>query len=320
MSDNVSGSSSTPGEGDELAEVKEWQRQWQRDRETAAERRRRRPWLGRSFYSELEAFQARLKKPTRPTNKDGPRLAFPAPPEQSIAVADFAYIPSTVPAHVQEPHPVHVNEDLGIIQDAITQTTDILTKLRKAWRMVHTIEDTATTDHHVTIAILHVIQVREMAESLYEYVEKLSKALEYTLYQLENSRPPADQATWHDRAGEVTVNVYAMMLLYQDLYEDMNFTVAGYHTARAEARWRTTPRGDNEVQALRQQAKEHRATDPVRPLDYVARTQIPLTGPARPEIHPYPMPTDFVEGAVAFMQVTNNLLKQGQRVRPTPDD
>ncbi|OOF92848.1 hypothetical protein ASPCADRAFT_408311 [Aspergillus carbonarius ITEM 5010] len=305
-------------EEEERRALEEEQRQ-QRQREMEAQRRRRTACLGRTFYLDLEAFQARLRHPTTPSNREGPRLAHPPPPAENVAVMDFAYISSTIPSRASTTYPgsTQNNTNFGIIQDAITQTADILDRTRRAWRIVHTIEQHCNGNYRVSIATVHVIQVREMAESLFEYLEKTLRALQCTRYRLENANPPADRAIWAERAGQATLNAYVTMLLYQDLFEDVNFTLAGYHAARAETLWRRWPRGVNELQTLRDQAREHKATDPVRPLDYVARTQIPLTGPPQPEVHPHPLHTEFVEGAVGFMQVSQNLLKQGPRVRPT---
>ncbi|RAK95718.1 uncharacterized protein BO80DRAFT_429655 [Aspergillus ibericus CBS 121593] len=254
---------------------------------------------------------------------ENPRLAFPdhadgATPTDYITATDWAYITTTIPAQGKASYPDLPNPSLGVIKHAITQTSMILDKTRCAWRILSRIEKSHPKEKAVTVAVVHAIQVREMAESLFEFLEKSKMALEQTRAKLVDL--PAGDARWRSGARAAKFNAHVTMLLYQDLFEDANFTVAGFHTARADTRWHAAEeqRGAGEIEALRKMAKKHKASEPVRPLDYVARTQIPLTGPPKRSVSPHPLPVEFVEGAVAFMQVSQNLLEQGRRVRPTP--
>ncbi|PYI07336.1 hypothetical protein BO78DRAFT_91394 [Aspergillus sclerotiicarbonarius CBS 121057] len=211
------------------------------------------------------------------------------------------------------------NDHLTTIQHAITQTTDILNKTRRAWRVLRRIEETDSTDHDVAIAIIRTIQVREMAESLFEFLEKSRIALEWTRDQLFNL--PADHQRWQRSANAARFNAYVTMLLYQDLFHDTNLTVTRFHEVLAQApSILVEPRGAGHVEELRRDAINHKATDPVQPPEeaYVAQTQVPLTGPVQPRlIPPPPLPVDFVNKAIAFMVVPQNPLGQGSRVRPT---
>ncbi|KAI2837048.1 hypothetical protein CBS11350_8968 [Aspergillus niger] len=217
------------------------------------------------------------------------------------------HVPTAIPTLGTTRAGSHQNPTLGLVEDAIIQVDHLQVKLVKSWQTIDTVLKAKTAGMPMIKSQVYALECKDMAETLYEYMSKGLKEMTSTRDQICKAfeRDPDlqhhHQILWIS-AVKAETKAQDIMRLYKALAADINQTLGAYHMARSKAIMNRETFTHTQLRHIESAARERRPSrvpqTQSQESQYIARTVVPLTGPATPGYSGYPNPIamDVQEG------------------------
>ncbi|GLA96434.1 hypothetical protein AtubIFM57143_003900 [Aspergillus tubingensis] len=217
------------------------------------------------------------------------------------------HVPTAIPTLGTTRAGSHQNPTLGLVEDAIIQVNHLQDKTVKSWQTIDSVLKAKTAGMPMIKSQVYALECRDMAETLYEYMSKALKEMTSTRDQIHEAfeRDPGlqnhHQILWIS-AVQAETKAQDIMRLYKALAGDINQTLGAYHMARSTAMMNRETFTHTKLRQIESAARERRPSRVPQTQSpesqYIARTAVPLTGPATPGYagHPNPITMEVQEG------------------------
>ncbi|GKZ29134.1 hypothetical protein AbraIFM66950_003294 [Aspergillus brasiliensis] len=245
--------------------------------------------------AESQGELSKGKQPQREVPED------PAPQTPRCGV----HVPTDIPTLGTTRAGSHQNPTLGLVEDAIIQIDHLQDKTVKSWQTIDSILKAKTAGMPMVKSQVYALECRDMAETLYEYMSKGLKDMTSTRNQIREAfeRDPDlqhhHQILWVS-AVQAETKAQNIMRLHKALAADINQTLAAYHMARSTAMMNRETFTQTSLRQIEIAARERRPSQVPQThspeSQYIARTVVPLTGPATPGFSGQAMTMDVQEG------------------------
>ncbi|GLB07097.1 hypothetical protein AtubIFM57258_002419 [Aspergillus tubingensis] len=244
--------------------------------------------------------QSDISKGKQP-QREVPEQQVPETPRGGV------HVPTAIPTLGTTRAGLHQNPTLGLVEDAIIQVNHLQDKTVKSWQTIDSVLKAKTAGMPMIKSQVYALECRDMAETLYEYMSKALKEMISTRDEIHEAfkRDPGlqnhHQILWIS-AVQAETKAQDIMRLYKALAGDINQTLGAYYMARSTAMMNRETFTHTKLRQIESAARERRPSRVPQiqspESQYIARTAVPLTGPATPGYagHPNPIMMEVQEG------------------------